>query len=343
MAEFLLELFSEEIPAKLQSDARINLLSSFKNFFEKENINYKDDAKVFSTPNRLVLYFKKIEREIHQKSVEIRGPNTKAPDNAIEGFLKSNLIQKKDLYKKITDKGEFFFYKKPSKKIKSEEILKSNIPNILESLPWKKSMKWGEYGLYWGRPLKSILAVFDNKPLKFEFHHLASSNLTYVDKDFEEKTKIFKNIKSYFAYFKKLNVIIDNDIRKQYIKKKLADLSNKKNLQININEKLLNEITDIDEKPKVILCSFDKKYLSIPKEIITITMQNHQRYFPTFDKKDNLTNNFFIVADSSDPKNFVKIGNESVIDARLSDAEFFWNKNKSQNLVKQISKLKNIS
>ena len=261
----------------------------------------------------------------------------------MEGFLKSNLIQKKDLYKKITDKGEFFFYKKPSKKIKSEEILKSNIPNILESLPWKKSMKWGEYSLYWGRPLKSILAIFDNKPLKFEFHHLESSNLTYVDKDFEEKIKIFKNINSYFSYFKKLNVIIDNDIRKKYIKKKLADLSNKKNLQINTNERLLNEVTDIVEKPKVILCSFDKKYLSIPKEIITITMQNHQRYFPTFDKKNNLTNNFFIVADSFDPKNFVKIGNESVIDARLSDAEFFWNKNKSQNLVKQISKLKNIN
>ena len=193
------------------------------------------------------------------------------------------------------------------------------------------------------RPLKSILAIFDNKPLKFKFHHLLSSNSTYLDKDFEEKTKIFKNINSYFSYFKKLNVIIDNDLRKRHIKKKLSDLSNKKNLEININEKLLNEVTDIVEKPKVILCSFDKKYLSIPKEIITITMQNHQRYFPTFDKKDNLTNNFFIVADMFDPKGLVKIGNERVIDARLSDAEFFWTKNKSQNLLKQISKLKNIN
>jgi len=343
MAEFLLELFSEEIPANLQSTARINLLTSFKKFFEKENINYKDDAKVFSTPNRLVLCFKKIEREIHQKSEEIRGPNTKAPDNAIEGFLKSNLIQKQDIYKKDTDKGEFFFYKKPSRKIKSEDVLKTNIPSILENLSWKKSMKWGEHNLYWGRPLKSILAIFDNKPLKFEFHHLSSSNSTYIDKDFEEKTKIFKNINSYFSYFKKLNVIIDNELRKKFIKKKLTNLSNKKNLQININEKLLNEVTDIVEKPKVILCTFDKKYLNIPKEIITITMQHHQRYFPTFNKKDNLTNNFFIVADSLDPKSFVKIGNERVINARLSDAEFFWNKNKSQNLVKQISKLKNIN
>ena len=117
MAEFLLELFSEEIPANLQSSARINLLISFKKFFEKENINYKDDAKVFSTPNRLVLCFKKIEREIHQKSEEIKGPNTKAPDNAIEGFLKSNLIQKQDIYKKNTDKGEFFFIKSHQEKL----------------------------------------------------------------------------------------------------------------------------------------------------------------------------------------------------------------------------------
>jgi len=204
-------------------------------------------------------------------------------------------------------------------------------------------MKWGEHSLYWARPLKSILAIFDNKPLEFKFHHLLSSNSTYLDKDFEEKTKIFKNINSYFSYFKKLNIIINNDLRKKYIKRKLTDFSSKKNLQININEKLLNEVTDIVEKPKVIFCTFDKKYLSIPKEIITITMQHHQRYFPTFDKKDNLTNNFFIVADMLDPKGLVKIGNERVIDARLSDAEFFWTKNKSQNLLKQITKLKNIN
>ena len=131
MAEFLLELFSEEVPANLQSSARINLLSNFKKFFERESINYKDDAKVFSTPNRLVLCFKKIEKEIYKKSEEIRGPNIKAPDKALEGFLKSHLIQKKDIYKKNTDKGEFFFYKKPSKKIKTEDVLKANIPNIL--------------------------------------------------------------------------------------------------------------------------------------------------------------------------------------------------------------------
>ena len=137
MAEFLLELFSEEIPANLQSAARTNLLTNFKNFFEKENINYKEDAKVFSTPNRLILCCKKIEREIHQLSEEIRGPSTKAPDKAVEGFLKSNCINKQNIFKKNTDKGEFFFYKKPSRKIKSEDVFRTNIPKILENLSWK--------------------------------------------------------------------------------------------------------------------------------------------------------------------------------------------------------------
>ena len=343
MAEFLLELFSEEIPSDLQSSARLNLLTNFKSFLEKEKINYNSNIKIFSTPNRLVLLCKKIDREIYQKSEEIRGPNIKAPSKALEGFLKSNYLKDKDIYKKNTDKGEFYFYKKPSRKVKSEDILKNNIPLLLQNLSWKKSMRWGAYNLYWGRPLKSILAIFDNKPLKFAFHHLISSNYTYIDKDFEDKIKIFKNARSYFSYFKKINVIIDQDLRKLKIKKKLIDLSNKKNINVQFNDKLINEVTNIVEKPKIIFCSFNKKYLDIPKEIITITMQQHQRYFPTFNNKNQLTNNFFVVANSIDKKGFIKLGNERVIEARLSDAEFFWNKNKSQNLVKQISKLKNIN
>jgi len=343
MSEFFLELFSEEMPANLQSTAREGLLASFKNYFEKENIGYKNDAKVFSTPNRLIIYFKNINKEILQKSEEIRGPSINAPEKAIEGFIKSNNIDKKKIYKKKTEKGEFYFYKKSSKKIKTIDILNEQIPIILRKLSWKKSMKWGEYNLYWGRPLKSILAIFDGQTLKFTFHHLTSSNTTYIDKEFEERTKSFKNSSSYFLYFKKLNIIIDNELRKNYIEKQLIKLAKNKNLKININKKLLNEVSDIVEKPKIIACCFDKKYLDIPKEIIIITMQQHQKYFPTQDNKENLTNNFFMVADSRDVKGLVKLGNERVIEARLSDAEFFWKKNKSQSLVKQVSKLKNVS
>ena len=106
---------------------------------------------------------------------------------------------------------------------------------------------------------------------------------------------------------------------------------------------MLNEVTNLVEKPKILVCQFDKRFLNIPNEILITTMQTHQKYFSTIDNKSNLTNNFIVVADINDPKGLVKIGNERVIDARLSDAEFFWERNKSQNLVKQISKLKNIN
>ena len=148
MSEFFLELFSEEMPPNLQSSARDNLLTNFKNFFEKENIEYKKDVKAISTPNRLIIYFKNISSEIDQKSEEVRGPSTKAVEKAILGFIKSNKIENKDIYKKTTDKGEFFFYKKPSKKIKTFDILNAQIPAILNKLSWKKSSSGVEQNLF---------------------------------------------------------------------------------------------------------------------------------------------------------------------------------------------------
>ena len=343
MSEFFLELFSEEIPAKLQADARKNLLEYFKKFFDENEIYIKGKCNAFSSPNRLVIYIDKIAKNIITKSEEIRGPSTSAPKKALEGFIKSNKIKKSHIFIKKTEKGDFYFFKKPSKKIKTLNLLKQNIPNILDKISWNKSMKWGNHDLFWGRPLKSILAVFDGKKLEFDFYHLKSSNITYIDKDLEEKTKIFNNFKNYNAYFKSIGVLIDHEKRKLIIRKELIKLSNKKNLKISLNEKLLEEITNIVEKPKILLCEFDKKFLEIPKEILIITMQYHQKYFPTFDNKESITNNFFVVADVKDQKGFVKLGNERVVEARLSDAEFFWKKNRSQNLVKQVSKLKDVN
>ena len=204
-------------------------------------------------------------------------------------------------------------------------------------------MKWGDFDLYWRRPLKSILAIFDKTKLNFIFHHLQSSNVTYLDKSFEDKTKVFNNYKSYEKYFKKLNIIIDHSLRRKSIENQLNKLSKKKNLYIKIDEKLLEEVSNLVESPLVLLCKFDPKYLEIPKEILIITMQYHQKYFPTFDQKNNLTNNFLVVSNCKDIKGFVKIGNERVVEARLNDAEFFWKKNKLQSLVKQISKLKDMN
>ena len=343
MSEFFLELFSEEIPSRLQINARNDLTQIFKKFFDDNEIIVKGKINTYSTPNRLIVHINKISKDVIKKAEEIRGPNINAPEKALEGFLKSNKISKEKVFKKSTEKGIFYFYNKPSQKIKTYDLLKENIASLLLKISWKKSMKWGNHDLYWGRPLKSILALFDKKIIEFKLNHLHSSNKTFTDKDLEDEVKSFNDFKSYIKFFKQKGVTIDQNKRKEFIIKEINKATNQKKIHINVNEKLIDEIINIVEKPKILVCEFNKKFLEIPQEILIITMQHHQKYFPTFDSKNKITNNFIVVADCKDKKGLVKLGNQNVVDARLADAEFFWNRNKSQNLVKQVSRLKQIN
>ncbi len=343
MSEFFLELFSEEIPSRLQINARNELTQIFKKFFDDNEIIVKGKINTYSTPNRLIVNINKISKDVIKKAEEIRGPNINAPEKALEGFLKSNKISKEKVSKKSTEKGIFYFYNKPSEKIKTYDLLKESIASLLLKISWKKSMKWGNHDLYWGRPLKSILALYDKKIIEFKLNHLHSSNKTFTDKDLEDEVKCFNDFKSYIKFFKQKGVTIDQDKRKEFIIKEINKATNQKKIHINANEKLLDEIINIVEKPKILVCEFNKKFLEIPQEILIITMQHHQKYFPTFDSKNKITNNFIVVADCKDKKGLVKLGNQNVVDARLADAEFFWNRNKSQNLVKQVSRLKQIN
>ena len=339
MAEFFLELFSEEIPAGLQKNLRVKLLEEFQKFFLEKSIKSKKSFSL-STPNRLIIVFEDLDKEIKISSEEIKGPKVSAPEQALEGFIRSNNIEKKDLFKNKTEKGEFYFYKTKSKSLKTNDLLIEFIPKLLESYQWKKSMKWGEFDLNWGRPLKSILSVFDNKVINFKFHHLHSSNSTFVDKDFEEKKKNFINFKSYEKYFKKQGILVDQDKRMELINREFSKILSKRKLVIKDNLRLFDEVVNLVDNPNILLCNFDKRFLSIPNEILTLTMQSHQKYFPTFDNKGKITNEFLIVANKKDQKGLIKIGNERVVEARLADAEFFWNKDKTQNLVKKVSELK---
>ena len=163
MSEFFLELFSEEIPAKLQINARKNLSENFKKFFDENSITVKGKCNSFSTPNRLIFHVDKIPKNIIIKSEEIKGPSLMSPNEALEGFMRSNNIIKSQIFTKKTEKGDFYFYKKASKKILTSDLLKENLPVILDRISWNKSMKWSDFDLFWGRPLKSILSVFDGK------------------------------------------------------------------------------------------------------------------------------------------------------------------------------------
>ena len=342
MSEFFLELFSEEIPAGLQKNLREKLLEEFQKIFFEKSIKSKKSFSL-STPNRIVIVFEGLDKQIKFKSEEVKGPKTNAPDQALEGFLRSNRIEKKDLFKSKTERGEFYFYKTKPKTLKTHDLLIEFIPNLLGSYQWKKSMKWGEFDLNWGRPLKSILAIFDKKIIDFKFYHLYSSNSTYIDKDFEDKKKIFVNFKTYEKYFENQGNIIDHDKREKLISKQFSKILNKNHLTIQDNFRLMDEVVNLVENPNILLCKFDKKFLSIPREILILTLQSHQKYFPTFNNKNEITNEFLIVTNKKDQKGLIKVGNERVVDARLSDAEFFWNKDKTQNLVKKVSELKSMN
>ena len=342
MSEFFIELFSEEIPAGLQKNLREKIFEDFKNLFEEKFIKSKKSFSL-SSPNRMVIVFEGLDKIIKIKSEEIKGPKTNAPDQALEGFLRSKKIERRDLYKKKIGNEDFYFYKTKSKILNTHDLLIEFIPKILGNYQWKKSMKWGEFDLNWGRPLKSILSVFDKKIISFNFHHLVSSNSTFIDKDLEEKKKTFSDFKTYEKFFEKQGIFIDQNKRLKLINRNFLKILNKKRLKINNNPKLIDEVVNLVESPNILLCNFDKKFLSVPKEILTLTMETHQKYFPTFNDKNEITNEFLIVTNKKDHKGLIKAGNERVIEARLNDAEFFWNKDKAQNLVKKVSELKSMN
>ena len=343
MAELFIELYSEEIPSRLQIDARRKIKYLLEEKLKKKEIIYKS-SKSFSTPNRLVFLIDGIPEKIEEKKKIIKGPKINSPEEALDGFIKSNNLTKSDVYKEKIEKGEFYFAEiKPKKKDILNE-LQTIIPEALQAYSWKKSMKWSDYDLAWGRPLKSITALFAEKVIEFNFFHLESNNLITIEDLNDEKTKKINNFKSYLITLKSKNIILDQEKRKNIIIKKMNNVCDVKDFENKFDDKLVEEVVNLVENPNVILCKFDEVYLKIPQEILIVTMQQHQKYFPLFSKgSNNLTNFFLLIANLPDKKGYIKTGNQRVIEARLSDAKFFWEKNKDQSLIKSVSKLKNLS
>ena len=342
MAELLLELYSEEIPPQLQIGARNQLKQFFEKSFQDESIKYKE-ILIYSSPTRLTLAVKDLAEKIKIESKEIKGPKVGSPDQILQGFMKAKNISQNDLVEKETEKGKFYFIKTEPKNILVEELLISMIPKALTSISWKKSMKWSTHNLMWGRPLRSILTLFNGKKIAFQFDHLESSDEVIIEQDLASKSKKVKNYKEYSNLLKINNIVLDHNEREKIILKKFSSISKSKNYKENYNSKLLEEVVNIVEYPNVLLVDFNKDYLKIPQEIIISTLEKHQRYFPIFDSRDRLTNYFFVVANKKDEKKIIIKGNRRVVEARLSDAKFFWDKDRSKNLIKQIANLKTIT
>ena len=342
MSEFLLELYSEEIPPMLQISARTQLKKQLEMCLEDEGVAYKECFQ-FSSPTRLSVYIKGLPETIKVDSKEIKGPKVGAPENVLQGFTNSRNVSEIDLYKKKTDKGEFYFIKTEKKNISVKDLLIDILPKAMSAISWKKSMKWSTNNLMWGRPLRSIFALFSGKKLPFKYHHLESTDNIIIEKDLITKSKKIKSFSEYLSLLKSNKIVVDQSERKKIILKRFSSVSKSKNYKEQYNERLLEEVINIVEDPNVLMVNFNKEYLKIPQEIIISTLEKHQRYFPIFDSRKKLTNYFFVVANKKDEKKLIMEGNKRVVDARLSDAKFFWEKDRSKNLIKQIANLKKVT
>ena len=168
MPELFIELFSEEIPSELQIDSRQKIKDMLEKNLQKKEIKYTS-SQSFSTPKRLVFVIGGIPEKIEQKKRILKGPKVNAPQSAIDGFIKSNNLNKQDIYKKNIEKGEFYFADIKSKLVDISKELKLVIPEVLQNYSWKRSMKWSDYDLSWGRPLKSIVTIFNKRVIDFNF------------------------------------------------------------------------------------------------------------------------------------------------------------------------------
>ena len=342
MSEFLLEHYSEEIPPQLQTSARKEIKDNFESLLKESGLKF-NKINIFSCPTRLMVSIKDIPEKIKIPAKEIKGPKIGVFDDILNSFLRAHNASKKDLYEKEIEKGKFYFIKTQTKEIKTKDLLIKITLNSIASLNWRKSMKWSNYNLLWGRPLRSIFAIFNKKLLSFSYGHLKSTDSIIIEKNLLIIQKKIKNFSEYQALLKKYKITVNQEERENKIIKKFKTICENKNFKNIFNKYLIEEVVNIVEDPNILLIDFNKRYLEIPKEIIISTLQNHQKYFPLFDKQDRLTNFFFVVADKIDTKNLIKDGNKRVVEARLSDANFFWDKDKSKNLIKQIVKLKNIT
>ena len=332
MAELLLELYSEEIPPQLQIEARSQLKQFIENSFKENHLKYKD-LTVYSSPTRLTLYAKNLSEKIQIDAKEIKGPKVGSSDQVLQGFIKSKGVSEKDLIEKETEKGNFFFIKTQPQVILTEELLKKIVPKAIGSINWKRSMRWSDYNLMWGRPLRSIFARFNNNKLLFKFDHLETNDEVIIEQDLIIKTKKIKNFAEYLAFLKSHEIIVDHEERKKIILKKTNSVAKSKQYKEHLNPKLLEEVVNIVEDPNLLLVNFNKDYLKIPQEIIISTLEKNQRYFPIFDRRDRLTNYCFVIANKKDEKKLITEGNKRVVEARLADAKFFWDKDRSKNLI----------
>ena len=342
MSTFFLEIYSEEIPSDAQVSGEIELKKALESFLVKNKIKFSN-INSFSTSRRIIIFSRKVSKQTESETLEIRGPRTESNKNAIEGFLKSNNINFSDLIKRKIKDIEYFFYLKKSSPIKLNTLLEKNLNEILSTIKWKKSMRWGSLQDKWIRPIRNILCVFDYKIIKFNFAGLDSVDYSFGNYHYNISKIKFRNIDDYLKKLKTNFVIVDRNERKKIIYKKLYAFCNKENFKRNFDDTQIEKIANTVEYPNIYFGKFDKSFFLIPSFLIQSILTEKQDYFYFQKENGELSNYFGFATNKKNTKmKSLIIGNERVLKARFSDAIFFLNEDKKKTFQERLDLLNGI-
>ncbi|WP_422385047.1 glycine--tRNA ligase subunit beta [Roseibium album] len=351
MPDLLLELFSEEIPARMQRKAADELKSLVTNALVDSGLPY-EGAKAFATPRRLALHVAGVPAGSAAKREERKGPRVGAPEKAVEGFLRgAGLASIEDAtIRNDPKKGDFYVavIEKPGRS--AIDIIAEFMPGILRGFPWPKSMRWGTTPTRWVRPLHSIVATFGPETeepdvVPFEFDGIASGQTTRGHRFLADEAFDVRRFDDYATGLEKHKVVLDSDRRKEIILNDAKDRALALGLDLVEDPGLLEEVAGLVEWPVVLTGSFDEAFLEIPDECIQLTIRVNQKCFvlknPTTGR---LANRFVLVSNiqADDGGKLIVAGNEKVIRARLADARFFWDTDLKSSLSDNLPRLDDV-
>ena len=355
MPELLLELFSEEIPARMQARAAEDLRKLITDRLVDAGLVY-EGAKAFVTPRRLALSVHGVPARQPDVREEKKGPRVGAPESAIAGFVKAaGLKSIKDAKVQPDKKGDFHVavIEKPGRA--AIEVIKDVVMTTLITFPWPKSMRWGKRSetpgsITWVRPLHSIVATFGAETeepdvIQFEIDGVKSGNLTHGHRFLAPAAFTVRRLDDYKAKLEKAKVMLDAERRRDIILEEAKELAFAQGLELVEDEGLLAEVTGLVEWPVVLMGSFDQKFLQIPEEVIRATIRNNQKCFVLRDAAHaKLVDKFLLVSnlEAEDGGKAIVAGNERVIRARLSDAKFFYETDLKTRLEDRLEKFKAI-
>ncbi len=344
MAELFLEILSEEIPARMQAQARQDLERLVCSALTDAGLGFSY-AVSYTTSQRLVLKVDGVPLTTPDTKEERRGPRSDAPEAAIEGFLRGAGLKRENLVEREDKKGTFLYAIIEKEGGAASQVIAEFMPNIIRNFPWPKSQRWGTGTLRWVRPLQSIICLLGGKVVNFEVGGIKSDHFTHGHRFMAPELFATSGLVDYKKKLRRANVVLDHDERAKNISLRCIELAKAEGLEWVEDADLLTEVAGLVEWPVVLMGSFDKAFMEVPEEVLILTMKKDQKYFVTRDPKTGKLAPYFMTVSNIDARNNGKLiigGNERVLSARLSDAKFFWDQDLKGNLENNLPKLNDI-